>query len=130
MIELRTVAAVAVGAALGGILRFLVAQWVIGRFGPGTGPYATFFINVSGSFLIGIVLEVALTRSGVDSLWRPFLATGILGGYTTFSTYSYEAVALWSAGEIGPTIFYIGGSVVLGMLACAGGITVARTFAH
>ena len=88
MIDVRVIAAVGVGAALGGIFRLLVTQLVVARAGAGFGFYATLFINVSGSFLIGIVIEMAQTRANVSPLWRYFIATGILGGYTTFSTFS------------------------------------------
>lgn len=130
MTELRAVAAVAAGAALGGVLRLLITQWVLGRFGPGTGHYATLFINVSGSFLIGVVLEVAASRAGIDPVWRLFLATGILGGYTTFSTYSYETLALWGTGQALSVLAYAAGSVVLGIGASAAGITAVRAFVH
>ena len=84
MIDWRAVVAVAAGAAIGGVLRYVVGQLFLQRFGPGF-PYGTLFINVSGSFLIGIVAQLALTRAfGITPLVRLLLATGILGGYTTF----------------------------------------------
>ena len=129
MIDPRAVAAVATGAALGGVLRLLITQFVLGRFGPGTGPYATIFINVSGSFLIGIVIEAAGARPQIDPLWRLFLATGILGGYTTFSTFSYEALTLWTGGLGLQSVLYVAGSVVLGILGALGGVATARTLA-
>lgn len=129
MTDPRAIAAVAVGAALGGVLRLLLTQFVLGRFGPGFGHYATLFINVSGSFVIGIVIEAAQSRPHVDPLWRLFLATGILGGYTTFSTFSYEALSLWTAGLGLQSVLYVAGSVVLGILGAVGGIATARAVA-
>lgn len=129
MIDLRTIAAVGLGAALGGILRLLVTQLVVARAGAGFGFYATMLINVSGSFLIGVVIEMSQTRANLSPLWRYFLATGILGGYTTFSTFSYEALALWTGGFMVTSFMYLAGSVVLGIAGAFGGIVTARALA-
>ena len=130
MIDGRTLLAVGGGAALGGILRLLVTQLVVARFGAGFGQYATMFINVSGSFLIGIVVELAQTRVGFPPLWRYFLATGILGGYTTFSTFSYEAFVLASDGLYASATGYVLGSVALGIAGAVGGIALVRTLSQ
>ncbi len=130
MTDLRTILAVGVGAAAGGIARLLVTQLVLARAGDGTGPYATMFINISGSFLIGIVIQLAQSQPGLPLIWRYFLATGILGGYTTFSTFSFEALAYWTAGSALKALLYVAGSVVLGIAGAAAGILTARTFAH
>jgi fluoride exporter len=129
MIDVKVIAAVGAGAAIGGILRLLVTQLVVARAGAGYGFYATLLINVSGSFLIGVVIEMAQTRANISPIWRYFLATGILGGYTTFSTFSYEALTL-AAGGFGITsLFYVVGSVGLGIAAAFGGIVSARALA-
>jgi fluoride exporter len=129
VIDLRVIAAVGLGAALGGIFRLLITQVVVARAGAGFGFYATLFINVSGSFLIGVVIEMSQTRANVSPLWRYFLATGILGGYTTFSTFSFEALSLWTGGFAITSIMYVGGSVVLGIAGAFGGIVTARALA-
>ena len=129
MNELRAILAVGGGAALGGILRLLVTQLVVARAGPGTTPWATLFINVSGSFLIGIVVEMTQTRADASPLWRLFLATGILGGYTTFSTFSYEALGLASGGFAPAAALYVLASVALGIAGAWGGIAAARALA-
>ena len=129
MIDLRVIAAVGIGAAFGGILRLLVTQLVVARAGAGFGFYATLFINVSGSFLIGVVIEMAQTRANVSPLWRYFLATGILGGYTTFSTFSFEALSLATGGFAITSVMYVVGSVVLGIAGAYGGIVTARALA-
>ena len=129
MIDLRVIAAVGIGAAVGGILRLLVTQFVVARAGAGFGFYATLFINVSGSFLIGVVIEMAQTRANVSPLWRYFLATGVLGGYTTFSTFSYEAFDLATNGFALTSLLYVAGSVLLGIVAAFGGIVSARALA-
>ena len=126
MIDLRFALAVGLGAAIGGMARFVLTQLVLDRAGPGTGPYATMFINISGSFLIGVVIELSQSKTGMPLAWRYFLATGILGGYTTFSTFSFEALAYWTAGAALAAALYVGASVVLGIAAAAAGIFAAR----
>lgn len=129
MIDWRTIAVVGLGAAIGGILRLLVTQLVVMRAGAGFAQYATMFINVSGSFLIGIVIEIATTRAEFSPLWRYFIATGILGGYTTFSTFSFEALTLATGGFALGASLYIIGSVALGVAAAFFGIATARALA-
>ncbi len=124
----RAIAAVGIGAAAGGILRFLLTQFVLTRFGAGSAPFATAFINVSGSFLLGVVIAVAQSRDDLNPLFRPFLGTGVLGGYTTFSTFSFEAVALAGNGMLGWGFVYVLGSVLLGIGGALGGIATARAF--
>ena len=121
--------AVGAGAALGGIARLAITQLVIARAGLGLAFYATLFINVSGSFLIGVVVALAQTRPGFSPLLRLFLATGILGGYTTFSTFSLEAMSLGSTGSMPMAIGYVLGSVVLGIAAAMGGMAAVRALA-
>jgi CrcB protein len=130
VIDGRVLLAVGGGAALGGILRLLATQLVVARFGAGFGQYATMFINVSGSFLIGVVIELAQTRTGFPPLWRFFLATGILGGYTTFSTFSYEAYLLAADGLYASATFYVVASVALGIAGAIGGIALVRSLNH
>ena len=129
MIDVRVIAAVGIGAALGGIMRLVVTQLVVARAGAGYGFYATLFINVTGSFLIGLVIETAQTRANVSPLWRYFLATGVLGGYTTFSTFSYEALTLATGGFALTSLLYVVGSVGLGIAGAFGGIVTARALA-
>ncbi len=129
MIDWRAIAVVGLGAAIGGILRLLVTQLVVFRAGAGYAQYATMFINVSGSFLIGVIIEIAQTRAEFPSLWRYFIATGILGGYTTFSTFSFEALTLATGGLALSAAFYTIGSVVLGVAAAFLGIATARALA-
>lgn len=129
MIDLRLIVTVGLGAALGGILRLLVTQAVVARAGAGYGHYATLFINVSGSFLIGVVIEIAQTRTDISPLWRYFIATGILGGYTTFSTFSFEALTLASGGLVWNALGYVAGSVVLGIGGAILGVMSVRFLA-
>jgi CrcB protein len=126
VIEWKAVCAVAIGAALGGVARYVIGQVFAQRFGPGF-PYGTLFINVTGSFLIGVVAELATSRAfGVTPLIRVFAATGILGGYTTFSTFSLDGLMLVSDGAALLAALYAAGSVALGLVAAYAGLVLAR----
>lgn len=130
MITWANVGAVALGAGLGGVLRYLVGVWFSQQLGAGF-PFGTLFINVSGSFLIGVVVELSQTRAlGVTPLVRLLLATGVLGGYTTFSTFSYETFMLGAEGSPAVSLAYCGGSVVLGLAAFYAGTVCARLMAR
>jgi CrcB protein len=120
----RPLALVAAGAAIGGVLRYLVGYWAVARFGVQTSWLATGFINVSGSLLIGVVAELA-TRGTLSPVARVFLATGILGGYTTFSTFALE-IALLTPGSAAMAALYAGGSVGLGVAAALAGVQIVR----
>ena len=126
MPDIRSLVAVFVGGGLGSMLRYLVTFAVTQRFGPGL-PWATFFINISGSFAIGIVSELYVTRTfGMSSEMRTFFAVGVLGGYTTFSTFALEALNLAREGAVVVAIFYALASVLLGVAAALLGIALVR----
>jgi CrcB protein len=93
-----TYLAISIGAVLGANARFLLGGWVADRLGAGF-PYGTLLINVSGSFVIGIVLTLATERAILPSWVQPAVAIGFLGSYTTFSTFSYETLSLVGAGS-------------------------------
>jgi CrcB protein len=123
--ELRAIIAVGLGAAIGGILRYALSQLIVQRFGAGF-PFATLFINVTGSVLIGVLFEAVHVRaSGAPGLTWLFAAVGILGGYTTFSTFSFETVALL-ASNAALGIAYAGGSVLLGCAGAWAGMALIR----
>ncbi|HET7631400.1 MAG TPA: fluoride efflux transporter CrcB [Gemmatimonadaceae bacterium] len=117
---------VAVGAALGGVLRYLATVWIQGRAGPGF-PIATLVINVSGSLLLGIVMGLVAESTIVGPGSQLLLATGLCGGFTTFSTFSYETFGLLRLGAYGQTATYVGASVVLSLGAMFVGFALART---
>ena len=129
MIDLRLLLVVGVGAGIGGILRLLVTQLVVARWGAGYGHVATLLINVTGSFLIGVVIELTQTRADFHPLWRAFFATGVLGGYTTFSTFSLEALTLAQEGMVWTAAGYLVGSVALGIGGAILGIASVRLLA-
>ena len=117
--------AVALGGALGSMARYAVALWIGERAGNGF-PWGTFAINLAGSFCIGIVLQLAGSRAPADSYLRTFVATGILGGFTTFSAFSFETYALVARGALVAAGGYAAGSVLLGVAAAAAGAFLAR----
>ena len=110
---------------LGANLRFLISNWAAARWGLDF-PYGTFLINISGSFVIGLVLAYAATRLDLDPLWRLFFVTGFLGGYTTFSSYAWEALTLAEASAWARAGVYVFGSNALGFLGVWLGATIAR----
>jgi CrcB protein len=129
MLDWRVLAVVAAGAGVGGVLRYLVGFAFVQRFGPGF-PWGTLFINLSGSFLIGVVVELSQTRAFSGSpYWRPFAATGLLGGYTTFSAFAYETLTLAGEGALLLSLGYAVGSVALGVLCAYLGIVAVRAAA-
>lgn len=101
------------GAGLGGTLRYLVSVLVILRY---TGPFplATFLINVSGSFAIGVLMTLFTERYPHHDTLRLFLVTGLLGGYTTFSSFEWEALQTARHGARALSLFYMGASVIAG----------------
>jgi fluoride exporter len=89
-------------------------------------PYATMIENVSGSVAMGILAGYFAFRGGGPSHWQLFLTTGILGGYTTFSTFSLDAVLLYERGALGLATLYVLGSVALSIAGLIGGLALAR----
>jgi CrcB protein len=89
-------------------------------------PWSTFLINISGALLMGVVVEAFALRNGASPQLRLLLTTGILGGYTTFSTYSLEIGLLLQRGQHGLAALYAGGSVALGLAGLFGGMKLAR----
>jgi CrcB protein len=115
---------VAIGGAVGAAARYGVAEWAGGRWG-WTFPWGTLAVNVTGSLAIGVLMPLLLSR-GVDPAYRLLLVTGFLGGYTTFSAFSLEALALLEARRWDAAAMYILGSVMLGLLACGIGLGLGR----
>lgn len=113
---------VALGGALGASARYGVTLGAARLFGPGF-PWATLAVNVAGSFLMGL-LAAALGREGA---WAPLLLTGLLGGFTTFSAFSLDAVALWQKGQGGAAAVYVGASVLLSLAALMAGLSMGQT---
>jgi CrcB protein len=121
----KTFWAVAIGAALGGVARYYLASAIQQRVGP-TFPWGTLVINVSGGLLLGVLMRYALATPSVSAELRALLTTGFCGGYTTFSTYSYETATLLEDGQYGRAGTYALASVVLALVATFAGFVLAR----
>src|SRR5215212_7732811 len=93
-----TMLMIALGAAVGANLRYALSVWAARQWGVDF-PYGTLLINISGSFAIGVVMVLLATRFTTGDFWRPLLVTGLLGGFTTFSTFSYETAMLLTSGS-------------------------------
>ena len=119
-----TYLAISIGAVMGANARFLVGLWVADRLGT-SFPYGTFVINVTGSFVIGIVLTLS-TEHLVPDWFRPLLAIGFLGAYTTFSTFSYETLSLVQNGAWVSALVNIVASVSVAFVGVYAGTVVAR----
>ena len=91
-------------------------------------PYATLFENVSGSLVMGLLIAWFAFKSGIPQHWQLFLTTGILGGYTTFSTFSLDVALLYQRGELGLAALYVLLSVVLSIGGLFGGLALVRSF--
>jgi CrcB protein len=115
---------VAAGGATGSLVRYLIGLAAGSQFGD-RFPFGTFFINITGSFLIGLLLVTFDRRELLHPNLRPLVITGLLGGYTTFSAFEWETFSL---GRTSPPLamVYCASSVLLGLLACWLGVTLAR----
>jgi fluoride exporter len=117
--------AVALGGAIGSAARYLAAGWIQSAAWGGF-PYGIFAVNVSGGLIMGILTEAMALRWNVSLEMRAFLTTGILGGYTTFSTFSLESALLIQRGAYGSAAFYIAGSALLSIVALFAGLWLVR----
>jgi CrcB protein len=116
---------ISMGAVLGANLRYWVGDWAAQRFGSGF-PYGTLLINLTGSFLLGLIVSMSMENFIIDPRLRLLLTIGFLGSYTTFSTYAYESVALISQGQWGLGLFNLIGSSLLGALFAVLGIWLGK----
>jgi len=115
-----TLLSVAVGGAIGASLRFLVGL-AVGL------PLGTLTVNVVGSLVMGILAAVLLLGDDGPSRYAPFLMTGVMGGFTTFSAFSLDVLRLFESGRFGMAALYASASFVLSITACAAGLWVARS---
>ncbi len=116
---------VGLGGSLGAIARYLVGELIGARLGTGW-PWGTFFINVTGCFLIAFFLSFATGRAGLAEGWRYLFPIGFVGAYTTFSTYAWETVRLGQTGAWARAAVYVLASTALGWAAVLVGIVAAR----
>jgi fluoride exporter len=116
---------VAIGGAVGSVARFLLGAFVQQRAGT-TFPVGTLIINITGSLLLGFLLRFALATPSITPGTRALLTTGFCGGYTTFSTFSYETVALIEENELGRAAIYVALSLTVALVGTYCGIVAAR----
>lgn len=116
---------VALGGALGAVCRYLAGNAISKAVGSAL-PWGTFLINLGGCFAMGLLMTVIVERELLPAAWRLFLCVGLLGGFTTFSSFGYEALMLLAEGNILAAAGYAGGSVVLGLVAAGVGVLAAR----
>ncbi|HEY2327690.1 MAG TPA: fluoride efflux transporter CrcB [Gaiellaceae bacterium] len=116
---------VALGGALGASARYLIDRGLEERAGS-VFPWSTFVINLSGCFVIGIFAAALVDRHHIPAWIRIGLIMGVVGGYTTFSTFSQETLGLVDAHDFGVALAYVGGSVLLGLLAVYSGGLLGR----
>jgi CrcB protein len=117
-------AVIALGGMAGASARYGVNRWIPPQ--PGGFPWATFWINVSGSFVLGMLLVIVLERLQPTRLLRPFLATGVLGAFTTMSTFQVETALLLKDGHVATAAVYSIGSVVAGIAFAYLGLVAGR----
>jgi CrcB protein len=122
-----TLVAIATGGAFGSVLRYLLSagtqQWVGRAF-----PVGTLLVNVIGCFAIGLLCVWLIERGNVGEAWRSFWMIGVLGGFTTFSTFSLDAFELVQDGHMGRAVAYVVASVVLCLSGTALGVILARAW--
>src|SRR5476651_2541884 len=116
-----------VGGGLGSSLRHTV-NVVCARFFGTAFPYHTFIINITGSTVMGLIAGYLAFKGEASQAWRLFLMTGILGGYTTFSAFSLDAVLLYERSEFALALFYVLGSVVFSIAGLFAGLVLVRHF--
>ena len=125
---MQIVLAIACGGALGAVARYALGGWVHTWAGS-EFPWGTLLINVLGSLFLGVVVRL-FEGLPADPAWRAFLAIGLAGGFTTFSTFGYETVTLLQDGRTVPAFSYMLASVLLGVTAVFAGFLAAAWLLH
>lgn len=123
---MKTILAIALGGAVGAVLRHGVNNAAMSAFGTHF-PWGIMIANVLGSFILGCLVTCFANFWDVPHLWRTFIVVGGLGAFTTFSTFSLDGVLMLERGDYAQAAFYVMGSVVLGMAALAGGMALVRS---
>jgi len=117
---------VGMGGFIGSISRYY-SQQIISKSFPSALPYGTLIVNIVGCFLIGIIYALSEKGNILTPEWRIFLATGFCGGFTTFSTFSYESINLINDGEWFNVSLYVAVSVIIGFLSTYLGISLIKS---
>lgn len=127
---IRSLLAVAIGGGIGSALRYAVSRIVQANAPGGTFPWATLTVNVAGCLLIGLFYGLAARGSLGGDTMKLMLATGLCGGFTTFSTFSNEGLMLMRGDNALMALLYVAASVVAGLAAVAGGYAIATALGH
>ena len=122
---MKSILAIFLGGGIGSVCRYLLGMSITRHLSTAF-PAGTFIVNITGCFLIGLLYGIANRHAWLTVEWRLFLITGICGGYTTFSTFSYESISLIRQGNYAYFFLYVVLSVVLGLLATVGGSALIR----
>ena len=122
---MRSLIFVGIGGGIGSILRYGISLFV-GRNIPIIFPLGTLLVNCSGCFLIGVFYAFASRYSWFNEEWRLLLITGVCGGYTTFSTFSYDGFYLLKSGSYFSFLLYVFGTLIIGMLATFAGVAIFK----
>lgn len=126
MMSWMNVAAVAIGGAAGSVGRYWLSHQVNLIFGVGGFPWGTLSVNVIGSALIGFLLIALQEWLHADAVWRLLLVIGFLGGFTTFSSFSWDTYALWQQGKLSLALLNVGANISLCLVGTAIGVLLAR----
>ena len=124
-LSMKIILIIAAGGALGAVGRYVVMAGT-GQWAGFASPYGTMAVNIVGSFLLGALLEIMAFLWTPSEDMRVFLVVGVLGGFTTFSSFSLDTVLLLQRNELGLATLYVGGSVVLSVLSFLAGLSLLR----
>jgi CrcB protein len=119
---------VGIGGAVGSVLRFWMGSYIGGRFGS-RFPYGTFVVNISGAFLIGMVLTLLAEKADWSTNWLYLVPIGFIGGFTTFSAFEYETFRLFQDGQIMSAALNVALSVIVGFVGVWAGAVAGRSIA-
>jgi len=117
--------AVAIGGALGSIARYALSTWIF-DVSSHKFPYATLAVNVLGSFVMGILFVIIVEKAALPTEMRSLLMIGFLGAFTTFSTFSLDALGLWQNGHVFMSLVYMLATVILCLIAISSAIWLTR----
>ena len=110
---IKNILLVGLGGSIGSMARYAASLLITSK----SFPYATLFVNIIGSFIIGLVFAIGIKEAGLANNWKLFLATGICGGFTTFSAFSLENMGMIQSGKITMAVIYILFTIILGVVA-------------
>ena len=119
---------IALGGAVGAVARHFLSARIMNLLGSGF-PYGTLVVNVLGSFIMGLLIMALATRLNISQEWRGFIVVGVLGGFTTFSTFSLETALLIERGTLMQVALYVGSSVIVSIGALFVGLWLGRMMA-